>query len=130
MAASCRTGREDRTQLNDASLSGGPIAKTGAAFGSVRKSFKGLSHRVNYLEPPGVVAAEPLASSSHATGWFAAQRIRRPAHTPSQRIAVAASSSGGTLPWRVLGPPVGRTRPQRYLSRYTSAYYRTAPWTR
>jgi hypothetical protein len=38
VAASCRTGRKDRTQLTDASLSRRPIAKTGAAFPSVRKS--------------------------------------------------------------------------------------------
>jgi hypothetical protein len=41
VAASCRTGPKDRTQFNDATLSRGSIAKTGAAFRSVRKSFQG-----------------------------------------------------------------------------------------
>ncbi|MEA3068651.1 MAG: hypothetical protein QOD29_97 [Alphaproteobacteria bacterium] len=41
MAASCGTGRKGRTQPNDASLSRGPLAKTGAAFRSVRKSLRG-----------------------------------------------------------------------------------------
>jgi hypothetical protein len=40
VAASCRTGRKDRTQLHDALLSRGPIAKTGATSRSVRKSFR------------------------------------------------------------------------------------------
>ena len=44
MAASCRTGRKDRTQLTDATLSRRPVAKTGAAFPSVRKSFQGARH--------------------------------------------------------------------------------------
>ena len=41
MAASCRTGRKDRTQLHDALLSRGPIAKTGATLRSVRKKLQG-----------------------------------------------------------------------------------------
>jgi hypothetical protein len=44
VAASCRTGRKDRTQLTDATLSRRPVAKTGAAFPSVRKSFQGARH--------------------------------------------------------------------------------------
>ena len=41
MAASCRTGRKDRTQLHDALLSRGPIAKTGSTLRSVRKKLQG-----------------------------------------------------------------------------------------
>jgi hypothetical protein len=41
VAASCRTGRKDRTQLHDALLSRGPIAKTGATLRSVRKKLQG-----------------------------------------------------------------------------------------
>jgi hypothetical protein len=40
VAAPCRRGRRDRTQLDDATVSRGPIAKTGAAFRSVRKSLR------------------------------------------------------------------------------------------
>ena len=36
VAASCRTGRKNPTQFNDATLSRGPIAKTGLTFRSVR----------------------------------------------------------------------------------------------
>jgi hypothetical protein len=41
VAASSRTGRKDRTQLHDALLSRGPIAKTGATLRSVRKKLQG-----------------------------------------------------------------------------------------
>ena len=41
MAASCGTGRKGRTQPNDASLSRGPLAKTGATLRSVRKKLQG-----------------------------------------------------------------------------------------
>jgi hypothetical protein len=41
VAASRRTGRKDRTQLHDALLSRGPIAKTGATLRSVRKKLQG-----------------------------------------------------------------------------------------
>jgi hypothetical protein len=45
VAASCGTSRKDRTQLHDALLSRGPIAKTGATLRSVRKSFRGACFR-------------------------------------------------------------------------------------
>jgi hypothetical protein len=64
VAASCRTGRKDRTQLNDATLSRGPVAKTGAAFRPVRKSFQGARHtsgRKSFVAAGKAVAHPTLA---------------------------------------------------------------------
>ena len=67
MAASCRTGRKDRAQLNDATLSRGPIAKTGAAFRSVRKRFTARhtasTYAVAILSAMGITpAGRPLGA--------------------------------------------------------------------
>ena len=67
MAASCRTGRKDRTQLHDALLSRGPIAKTGATLRSVRKKLQGRVRGAAGDLP--AEADERLAAASALLWW-------------------------------------------------------------
>jgi hypothetical protein len=72
VAASCRTGRKGRTQLNDASLSGGPIAKTGAAFGSVMKALRACHTASTTLSLPVSFIATRCqrAAARHLMLWL------------------------------------------------------------
>jgi hypothetical protein len=81
MAASCRTGRKDRAQLNDATLSRGPIAKTGAAFRSVRKTVR--PHGFRNGAGAAVVGVLPIAHQSRS--WTRQSARLRFGSRPSSR---------------------------------------------
>jgi hypothetical protein len=86
MAASCRTGRKDRAQLNDATLSRGPIAKTGAAFRSVRKSASvthGPAARVSERSAGRCRGVLPIAHQSRS--WTRQSARLRFGSRPSSR---------------------------------------------
>ena len=92
VAASCRTGRKDRTQLHDALLSRGPIAKTGATLRSVRKKLQGHVRAAAGDLP--AEADERLAAASALLWWCDCN-----VNSEKRRAGKAPSRLYGTGSW-------------------------------
>ena len=92
MAASCRTSRKDRTQLHDALLSRGPIAKTGATLRSVRKKLQG---RVRAAAGDLPAEADERLAAASALLWWCDCNV----NSEKRRAGKAPSRLYGTGTW-------------------------------
>jgi CheY-like chemotaxis protein len=92
VAASCRTGRKDRTQLHDALLSRGPIAKTGATLRSVRKKLQG---RVRGAAGDLPAEADERLAAASALLWWCDCNV----NSEKRRAGKAPSRLYGTGSW-------------------------------
>jgi hypothetical protein len=92
VAASCRTGRKDRTQLHDALLSRGPIAKTGATLRSVRKKLQG---RVRGAAGDLPAEADEWLAAASALLWWCDCNV----NSEKRRAGKAPSRLYGTGSW-------------------------------